>query len=114
MTTRIFNVLMGLWLFASAFILPQGRVQAASTAICGALTALFATLSSYDVRSRYLTEAVGALVVILAFAVHPLGSATFWHNGVMGISIAVAAWADRSRPLADHYERDLFGRRVNA
>jgi hypothetical protein len=27
----------------------------------------------------------------------------------MGISIAVAAWADRV-PLAERYERDLFGR----
>ena len=41
MTTRIFNILMGLWLFASAFILPQGRGQIASTAICGLLTILF-------------------------------------------------------------------------
>jgi hypothetical protein len=116
MTARIFNILMGLWLFASAFVLPQGRVALASTAICGVLTTLCAALSSYDHRSRYLTEAIGVLVVVLAFAVHPLGSATFWHNGVMGISIAAAAWADRD-PLADRYERiglDLFGRRVNA
>jgi hypothetical protein len=109
MTARIFNVLMGLWLFASAFVLPQGRAQLASTAICGALTVLFAAYTSYDVRSRYLTSAVGALVVVLAFALHPLGSATFWHNGIMGISIGVAAWADQGR-LADLYERDLFGR----
>jgi hypothetical protein len=109
MTTRIFNILMGVWLFASAFVLPQGRGQAASTAICGVLTVLFAMLTTYDNRSRYLTEAVGALVVVLAFVIHPLGSATFWHNGVMGISIAVAAWADRGA-LADLYERDLYGR----
>jgi hypothetical protein len=113
MTTRIFNILMGLWLFASAFILPQGRAQLASTAICGALTAVFAALTSYDRRARYLAEAVGVLVVVLAFAGHPLGSATFWHNGIMGISIAVAAWADRG-PLVDRYGLDLFGRRVNA
>jgi hypothetical protein len=109
MTARIFNILIGLWLFASAFILPQGHGQVAVTAICGVLTTVFAALTSYDVRSRYLTEAVGVLVIVLAFAAHPLGSAAFWHNGVMGISIAVAAWADRG-PLADLYERDLFGR----
>ena len=108
MTTRIFNILMGLWLFASAFVLPQGRGQVAATAICGALTTLFAVLTSYDRRSRYLTAAVGTLVVVLAFAAYPLGSATFWHNGIVGLSIAVAAWADR--PLADLYERDLYGR----
>ena len=113
MTARIFNILMGLWLFVSAFVLPQGHGQVASTAICGALTVLFTLLSSYDSRSRYLTEAVGALVVVLAFAVHPLGSATFWHNGVVGISIAVAAWTDRGE-LVERYGRDLFGRRVNA
>jgi hypothetical protein len=109
MTARIFNILMGLWLFASAFILPQGRGQVASTAICGALVALSAALTSYNSRSRYITAAIGVLVVVLALVAHPLGGATFWHNGVMGISIAVAAWADRG-PLADLYERDLFGR----
>jgi hypothetical protein len=109
MTTRIFNILMGLWLFASAFILPQGRGQVASTAICGALAVLFAALTSYDRRSRYLNEAVGVLVLLLAIVAHPLGSASFWHNGVMGISIAVGAWADHG-PLTDLYERDLFGR----
>ncbi len=109
MTARIFNILMGVWLFVSAFVFSQSRVGVATTAICGALTALFAALTSYDARSRYLTAAVGVLVVVLALAAHPVGSAAFWHNGVMGISIAVGAWADRG-PLADLYERDLFGR----
>jgi hypothetical protein len=109
MTARIFNILMGLWLFASAFVLPQGSAQVATTAICGALTAVFAALTSYNGRSRYVTAAIGALVVVLALALHPLGSATFLHNGVIGISIAAAAWADRGQ-LADLYERDLYGR----
>jgi hypothetical protein len=109
MTARIFNILMGLWLFASAFVWPHSRAQLATTAICGVLTTLCAVLTSYDSRSRYLTAAVGALVVVLAFALHPLGSATFWHNGIIGISIAVAGLADRG-PLADLYERDLYGR----
>ena len=112
MTTRIFNMLMGLWLFASAFVLPQGRGQVASTAICGALVAVFAALTSYNSRSRYVTAAVGLLVVVLAFATQPPGSETFWHNGIMGISIAVAAWADQG--LAERYEHDLYGRRVSA
>jgi hypothetical protein len=109
MTARIFNILMGLWLFASAFVLPQGRGQMVATAILGLLTTLFAALTTYNSRSRYVTAAVGVLVVVLAFAAHPLGSATFWHNGVIGISIAAAAWADRGA-LSDLYERDLYGR----
>jgi hypothetical protein len=109
MTARIFNILMGVWLFVSAFVWPRGRGQFASTAVCGALTVLFAALTSYDRRSRYVTAAIGALVAVLALAMHPLGSATFWHNGIIGISIVGAALADRG-PLADRYERDLYGR----
>jgi hypothetical protein len=109
MTARIFNILMGLWLFASAFIFPQARGQWASTAICGALVSLFAVVTSYNRRARWITAAVGLLVVVLAFALYPLGSATFLHNGIVGISIAVAAWVDRG-PLADRYERDIYGR----
>ena len=108
MTARIFNLLMGVWLFVSAFIFSQGRVSFASTALCGALAALFAVFTNYDLRSRYVTAAIGALVVVLAFTVQPLGSAAFWHNGVMGISIAVGAWADRA-PLAERYPRELYG-----
>ena len=52
MTARIFNVLMGVWLFASAFVLPQGQAGFESTAICGLFTSLSAALSSYDGRSR--------------------------------------------------------------
>jgi hypothetical protein len=96
MTARIVNVLIGLWLFASAFILPQGRGQLASTAICGLLVTLTAALTSYEHRFRYVTEALGLLVVVLAFAVHPLGSATFWHNGIMGYR----PWRPRSRTAA--------------
>ena len=109
MTTRIFNILMGVWLFASAFVLPQGRVAFVSTAVCGALAALFAAFTNYDLRSRYVSAAIGLLTVVLAFAVHPMGSATFLHNGVMGISIAVGAWADQA-PLAERYPRELYGR----
>ena len=106
---------MGLWLFASAFVLPQSRGQFAATAICGALTVLFAALTSYSLRSRYVTAAVGVLVVVLAFAVHSLGSATFWHNAIIGISIAVAAVGGqgstgrplRARPL---WSRQRLGR----
>ena len=109
MTARIFNILMGLWLFASAFVWPHNRAQLVSTALCGVVAALFAALTSYNARSRYVTAAIGALVVVLAFALHPLGSATFWHNGIIGISIAAAAVMDRG-PLSDLYERDLYGR----
>jgi len=109
MTARIFNILMGVWLFASAFVLPQGRVAFVSTAVCGALAALFAAFTNYDLRSRYVSAAIGLLTVVLAFAVHPMGSATFLHNGVMGIAIAVGAWADQA-PLAERYPRELYGR----
>jgi hypothetical protein len=109
MTARIFSILMGLWLFVSAFIWPHSRAQIATTAICGALVAVFAALTSYNSRLRYVTAAIGLLVVVLAFTIHPMGSATFLHNGVIGISIAAAALADRGH-LADLYERDLYGR----
>jgi hypothetical protein len=56
-----------------------------------------------------VVAAVGVVVVLLAFALHPLGSATFLHNGIIGISIALAARLDRGA-LADNYERELYGR----
>ncbi|SRR6266496_162356 len=109
MTARIFNVLAGIWLFVSAFALPHGPGQLGYTAICGALTVLFAMLTTHYAWARYITISVGVLLFVLAFAASPWGSATFWNNASVGVAVVIAAFMNGG-PEAARRERDVYGR----
>jgi hypothetical protein len=109
MTPRIFNVPAGIWLFVSAFVWPHGAGQLGYTAICGALTVLFAILTSYYGWARYLTISVGVLLFVLAFAASPWGSATFWNNAIIGVAVTIAAFVNGGSE-AVRRERDVYGR----
>ena len=91
MTSRNFNVLAGAWLFLSAFAWPHGAGQLGYTAICGALTVLFAILTTHYAWARHVTIGVGVVLFVLAFTASPLGSATFWNNSIVGTAVVGAA-----------------------
>jgi hypothetical protein len=109
MTAQIFSVLIGVWLFLSAFAWPHGGAQFAYTAGGGVLTVAFALLSTRLYRARYATAVVGALVYVLAFFVSERGGPTFWNNAIVGIAIVVAALLSGG-PEAIRLERDMYGR----
>jgi len=109
LTSRIFNVLAGIWLFASAFAWPHGKGQLGYTAICGALTVLSAILTTTYAWARYVTIAVGVVLFVLAFAASPLGSSTFWNNAIVGVAVVIAAFMNGG-PEAVRRERDIYGR----
>ena len=56
MTARIFNTLLGTWLFLSAFAWPHTPAQGMVTMVCAALTVLTALVSIFRPRVRYLTR----------------------------------------------------------
>lgn len=109
MTPRIFNVLAGIWLFVSAFAWPHDPGQLGYTVTCALATVVFAVLTSYFGWARYLTASTGVVIFVLAFALSPWGSATFWHNAVVGIAIMIAALMNGGREAARR-ERDFYGR----
>jgi hypothetical protein len=109
MTARIFNVLIGTWLFLSAFMWPHHSAQGFAALVCGALTVLFALLTIYLPSVRYLTAATAVVLFVAS-----LGSAmrldrTFWHNAVIAIAIFVAALLDPAT-VGLRRERELYGR----
>ncbi|HEY5450694.1 MAG TPA: hypothetical protein VIQ54_18200 [Polyangia bacterium] len=110
MTIRIFNVLIGTWLFLSSFAWPHPTVQRYAAMICGALTVVLSLLTMYNPSLRYLTAvlAVGLFVETLVTA-HAPRSMTFWHDAVIAIAIFVAALMDKGR-AAVRSERELYGR----
>jgi hypothetical protein len=109
MTARIFNVLIGTWLFLSAFTWPHQSAQGFSALVCGALTVLFALATIYLPNVRYLTAATAVLLFITSIASAMRLDRTFWHNAVIAIAIFVAALLDPAAPGLRR-ERELYGR----
>jgi hypothetical protein len=94
MSARIFNVLLGTWLFLSAFAWPHTAAQGVVTMAAGALTVVTALVSIYYARVRYLTALLAVLLFVASLVAGRMGQ-TFWHNAVCAIAIFIAALFDR-------------------
>jgi hypothetical protein len=95
MTARIFNTLLGTWLFFSAFAWPHRPAQGLVAMICGVLTVLTALAAIYYPRVRYMTAMIAAALFIASIATASSMNRTVWHNAVIAIVIFVAALFDR-------------------
>jgi hypothetical protein len=95
MTARIFNTLLGTWLFFSAFAWQHTPAQGLAAMICGVLTVLTALVAIYYPRVRYLTALIAVGLFVASLATASSMSQTFWHNAVVAIAIFIAALFDR-------------------
>ena len=109
MTTRIFTVLIGTWLFLSAFAWPHTPAQRYAALICGAATVLLSLGTIYFGGLRYLTAAVGLMLFVSSLTSFSPSPRTFWHNAIFAIAIFVSALMDRGR-VGVRGERELYGR----
>ena len=102
MSARIFNVLIGTWLFLSAFGWPHTPAQGMTTLICGALTLLTALASIFYPRVRYLTATIAVVLFVASLATAVRYDMTFWHNAVIAIAIFTIALLDKGTIGARH------------
>lgn len=109
MTTRIFNVLIGTWLFLSAFAWPHSTPQGMTALVCGALTVLLSLATMYFGGIRYLTAVVAVILLVTSLATAEHLDRTFWHNSIMAIAIFVGALVDRG-PSGARREGEIYGR----
>jgi len=104
MNPRIFNVLMGIWLFISAFAWRHSPVQFWAALICGAVTILLTLGTFYVPGLRYLI----AVFAVFLFVESLTGAAGFrrtaWHDAIIAIAIFVAALLSRGTA---HARREL-------
>jgi uncharacterized membrane protein HdeD (DUF308 family) len=95
MNPRIFNVLMGVWLFISAFAWRHSPAQFWAALICGALTVLLTLATFYVPGVRYLV----AVFAVFLFVESLTGAAGFrrtaWHDAIIAIAIFAAAMLSR-------------------
>ena len=109
MTTRIFNALLGMWLFVTAFMWPHGAPVGTLTIVCAVLTFLLAIGSFYTMAARYANLVVAAALFIGTLALPTMTRATVWNNVIVAVAMLAASLMDRG-PEAMRHERELYGR----
>jgi hypothetical protein len=89
MAVRVISVMMGVWLFLSAFLWPHHGAVALTTWIPGLLIAAVALLAVAVPPARFVNVALGLWVLVAALANG--GADVVWTNGIVGITVFIAA-----------------------
>jgi SPW repeat len=89
---RILNVILGAWLFISAFLWPHSQAQMTNTWILGILAVVFALVSMYvAAQARYLNTLLAIWLFISAFALPRVSVGTVWNNAIVAILMFIVS-----------------------
>jgi hypothetical protein len=91
MSTRIFSVLVGLWLVVSVFMWPHTAEQTANGVLSGIACMTLALVGLYFDPARYVAAALGVWIFLSSFLFPSLRRATVWNNALVGIATFVSA-----------------------
>ncbi len=91
MAARGLNVLLGIWLFISAFVWQHSMAQFTNTWILGVLCVIFALISMRFSDVRYLNTILAIWLFISAFALAGNRPGTVWNNALVAIAIFIVS-----------------------
>jgi hypothetical protein len=100
------NVLLGIWVIISPFVLGFGYSTAAvwNNVATGAAVTILALISTSMPRQRgwsWTTMLLGIWLLISPFALGLTGTAVLWNNVILGIIIAVVGVANAAATRAE-------------
>ena len=95
---RILNILLGIWLFISAFLWIHTPAQMNNTWILGVLCVIFAVIALGVPQVRYLNTLLSIWLFISAFALVHDRAGTVWNNVLCSIAIFVVSLAPGEVP----------------
>lgn len=87
MPARLGNIILGAWLFLSAFLWPHTPAQMTNTWVLGALCMAFALVGLVLPAARYLNTALSLWLFASAFVLPTRSAATVWNNALVAIAI---------------------------
>ncbi len=88
---RVGNLILGLWLLASAFEWPHTGAQTTNGAVVGALSIVAALLALRADRLRWVTAALGAWLLVGTWALPHAAAATEWSNSLVAIAMVLVS-----------------------
>ena len=97
MAARTLNVLLGVWLFVSAFVWAHSQAQLTNTWIRGVLCVVFALFAMRAERARFLNTALAVWLFVSAFALPGSSQGTVWNNALVASAVFVVSLAPSDR-----------------
>src|SRR5262245_35529310 len=92
---RYLNILLGAWLFLSAFLWRHSDPQFTNTWLMGVLCVAFALTALAVPAARYLNTALAIWLFISAFALPRINNGTVWNNALSAIAIFLVSLTGR-------------------
>jgi hypothetical protein len=102
---RMINVLLGVWLFVSAFLWAHATPEQTNTAVLGALCVLFALIGTAVPWARYLNSLLAIWLFVSAWAIPVERIATTWNNALVAIAIFIVSRAANGQPINEVLSR---------
>jgi hypothetical protein len=93
---RIANVILGVWLFISAFIWPHNHPQYINAWLVGLLVTAISIIGFFEPSIRYLNTALAVWLFVSAFALPRMTVGTSWNHALVGIAIFIVSLAPSS------------------
>ncbi|HEY2744451.1 MAG TPA: SPW repeat protein [Polyangia bacterium] len=89
---RIVNLILGVWLFISAFVWPHTMPSQTNTWILGLLIVLFALFSTAQPGARWLNTLAAIWLFFSSLAIFHTSPATVWNNVIVAIVVFVVSF----------------------
>lgn len=91
MRARVFEIILGTWLFLSVFLWEQTPAQVENAWFSGLLTVAFATAALVQPGARWLNAALAVWIVVSVWVLPTPNLATAWNHVLTGVAIFVVA-----------------------
>jgi SPW repeat len=85
LSARAVNLVLGIWLFISAFVWPHDHAQMTNTWILGVLAVIFSLVAMRVQAVRYVNTLLSIWLFISAFALPHLHRGTVWNNALVAL-----------------------------
>ncbi len=87
---RYANIILGVWLFISAFAWTHSSAQMTNTWIVGVIGVIVAGVAAFAApQARYLNTLLAVWLFISSFALPTVSSGTIWNNVIVSILMFV-------------------------
>jgi hypothetical protein len=91
---RLVNVVLGFWLYLSAFAWSHSAFERANAWVSGIVVVTAALVGLRDTKAgRYVNTIVGAWLILSALLLPRLRVVTFWNQLIVGFALALFALA---------------------
>ena len=93
---RWVNLVLGVWLFISAFIWPHSQASQTNSWILGAIIALVSVLAMRDAKLRLVNTGAAIWLFISTLVIAHVSSGTYWNNLIVAVAVFILSLAGPS------------------